>query len=650
MTVHPNCAFSRGSPVTLNDFILSLQVPPYQSLTALFLLLTAAYGIGSPLLCRGRWHGSASLREFTGFVLGLDLLALLFRLGERLVCTMPATLPAVVLAIPSGYGVWLLLKQLPAICRRHWLLLLLAVAGATWTLGSAFCMPYAWDEQVYQTALPFRYLASGSAAMVLDNPYSAFPAMQHFLMMPAIRLGGVVMPRMLIWAVYPILFVWFFLALRRFGRLTAVAITLALLLSPVVAAMNRENYAEPFIVLNLFAGACAVRGLVSVRSAALLTGIFAGMAAAVKLTAGGVSLALLLLLAGRLLRNGRRIRPALPLLAGFCGAALAAAFPFYLRSFLVTGNPFYPFGSGILHPGSTAAAVETYHTLLGRHLYGLEGWWSPAVAWIFAGFDEKLFDGVVLGLQLPLMIAASGIALFLLHRRGKARSRVFLVPLLAALAIYLFWGYSSQQTRFLLPFCFVAGWAMAALAGAFPRKIRFGLYLLLLAAAYESILFPALRHYELAWKMQKENRTRPVDFVARTSRDGAYFAMLDYLSRETPANSRVLLLFERRGLFVPREYRIGTPYFQEQFFTPVPERPDAVLDALWREKIDYILVGATEQNPEHLEVYDRENLKLSLLLRSLLRAGSLRLIPVPGGGDYTLLAVEKPSDGKITEK
>ena len=121
-------------------------------------------------------------------------------------------------------------------------------------------------------------------------------------------------------------------------------------------------------------------------------------------------------------------------------------------------------------------------------------------------------------------------------------------------------------------------------------------------------------------------------------------------SRETPANSRVLLLFERRGLFVPREYRIGTPYFQEQFFTPVPERPDAVLDALWREKIDYILVGATEQNPEHLEVYDRENLKLSLLLRSLLRAGSLRLIPVPGGGDYTLLAVEKPSDGKITEK
>ena len=126
--------------------------------------------------------------------------------------------------------------------------------------------------------------------------------------------------------------------------------------------------------------------------------------------------------------------------------------------------------------------------------------------------------------------------------------------------------------------------------------------------------------------------------------------MLDYLSRETPEESRVLLLFERRGLFVPRDYRIGTPYFQEKFFTPVPESADAVLETLQREGIDYILVGATEQNPEHLEVYDRENFKLSLHLRSLLRSGALRLIPVPGGGDYTLLAVERRSDGKTTDK
>ncbi len=637
--------------MTLNEFILSLQAPPLQALSALFLLLAAAYGIGTLLLRRCRWRGSVAMREFTGFVLGLDLLALLFRFGECIVCTAPPVVTAVVLAIPAGYGVWILLTCLPTICRHHWLLLLLALAGAVWTLGSAFCMPYAWDEQVYQTALPFRYLASGSAAMVLDNPYSAFPAMQHFLMMPAIRLGGIAMPRLLVWSCYPILFAWLFLALRRFGRMTAVAVTLLVLLSPVVAAMNRENYAEPFIVLNLFAGACAVRGLVSLRSAALLTGIYAGMAAAVKLTAGGVSLALLLLFVGRLLRDRcGEWRRLLPPVAGFCGAALAAAFPFYLRSLLATGNPFYPFGSGIFAPGSPAAEVETYHTLLGRHLYGLEGWWSPAVAWIFAGFDEKLFDGVVLGLQLPLMIAACGVALLLLHRRSRVRCRVFLFPLLATAAIYLFWGYSSQQTRFLLPFCFVVGWCFAALSGVFPRRIRAGLYLLLLAAAWAGVLVPALRHYEFAWKLLRENRNNPVRFLARSSRDAACFAMLDYLSRETPEESRVLLLFERRGLFVPRDYRIGTPYFQEKFFTPVPESADAVLETLQREGINYILVGATEQNPEHLEVYDRENFKLSLHLRSLLRSGALRLIPVPGGGDYTLLAVERRSDGKTTDK
>lgn len=627
-----------------------MQSPPLQALGALSLLLLAAYGAGTLLLRRFRWNGAVAMREFTAFVLGIDLLALLFRLGDRVVCVAPPIVLILVLALPAGYGIRILLTLLPAASRRHWLLLLLTLAGAIWTLGSAFCMPYAWDEQVYQTALPFRYLASGSAAMALDNPYSAFPAMQHFLMMPAIRLGGIAMPRLLVWASYPILFAWFFLALRRFGRLTAAAVTLALLLSPVVAAMNRENYAEPFIVLQLFAGACAVRSLVSLRSAALLTGLFAGMAAAVKLTAGGVSLALLLLLLGRLLRHGSEFRRLLPPAAGFCGVALAAAFPFYLRSLLATGNPFYPFGSGIFSPGSPAAAVETYHTLLGRHLYGLEGWWSPAVAWIFAGFDEKLFDGVVLGLQLPLMIAASGIALFLLHRRSRTRSRVFLFLLPAAAAIYLFWGYSSQQTRFLLPFCFVAGWGFAALAGAFPRRSRMILFLLMAAAAWVTILPPALRHYELAWKLLEENRSNPARFLAQSSRDGAYFAMLDHLCRETPEQSRVLLLFERRGLFVPREYRIGTPYFQEQFFTPVPDRADAVLETLRREKIDYILVGATEQNPEHLERYDRENFKLSLHLRSLLRSGALRLVTVPGGGDYTLLAVEPPPERQTSGK
>ena len=635
----------------LNDFILSLQTPPLQALGTLLLLLVAAFGLGDLLLRRCRWQGSTVMREFTGFVLGVDLLALLFRFGDRVVCTVPPVVLILVLALPAGYGIWILLTLLPAACRRHWLLLLLVLAGAVWTLGSAFCMPYAWDEQVYQTALPFRYLASGSAAMALDNPYSAFPAMQHFLMMPAIRLGGIAMPRLLVWASYPILFAWFFLALRRFGRGTAAAVTLLLLLSPVVVAMNRENYAEPFIVLNLFAGACAVRSLVFLRSAALLTALFAGMAAAVKLTACGVSFALLLLFAGRLLRErGRQWRRFLPPAAGFCGVALAAALPFYLRSLLATGNPFYPFGSGIFSPGSSAAAVETYHTLLGRHLYGLEGWWSPAVAWIFAGFDEKLFDGVVLGLQLPLMIAASGTALFWLHRRSPARSRVFLVPLLAAAAVYLFWGYSSQQTRFLLPFCFIAGWSMAALTPVFARRTRLILFLLMLAAAWVTILPPAFRHYEFAWKFLEENRSNPVRFLSFGSRDPGFFAVLDHLSRKTPERSRVLLLFERRGLFVPREYRVGTPYFQERFFTPVPDRADAVLETLRHEGIDYILVGATEQNPEHLERYDRENLKLSLHLRSLLRSGALRLVTVPGGGDYTLLAVEPPPERQTSEK
>ena len=88
--------------MTLNSFILSMQSPPLPALGALFLLLLAAYGVGTLLLRRFRRHGAVAMREFTAFVLGLDLLALLFRLGERVVCTAPRRLRRRCWRFPPG--------------------------------------------------------------------------------------------------------------------------------------------------------------------------------------------------------------------------------------------------------------------------------------------------------------------------------------------------------------------------------------------------------------------------------------------------------------------------------------------------------------------------------------------------------------------
>ncbi len=613
----------------LNQFIQTLFAPFPQTGATLFLLFFAAFGVGCLLPLRLRRH-----EYLARWVLGFDLLALFFLLAGDALFALPAAVTWILLAPPALYGVW---KFRPA-WRKHWLFALLLAAGGVWTLGSALVPPYAWDEQVYQVALPLRYLREGSQAMALDNSYSGFPSMPHLVMATGIRLGGLALPRLLVWASYLLLAAGFYRELRRFGGGTAAAVTAGVLLAPVTAAMNRECYMESFIAVNLFAGCAVLADRGSPRRTALLAGLAAGMAAAVKLTGAGTSLAIFILFARRFLVPCAG-RERWSRFGWFALAAAVAGLPFYGRALLATGNPFYPFGSAWLAPGSGGAAVELYQTRLAEHLYGFESWWSPAVAWLFAGFFENLFDGIVLGWQFPFAIVVAVTGLFLLRFRNRKRLAPFLYPAAALLALYLFWCWSAQQTRFLLPGLFAACWLFAALLPVFRRRTRLVLLAAFLVLTGYSVFWPALRHYHLAWKMLPETRENPVKFLGHASRDPEYFTMLDHLSKNTPGGSRVLLLFERRGLYVPRSYRIATPHFQEEFFTPVPDTPEAVLKVLHDSGANYLLVGGSNRNPDELEVYNPENTKLAQHLIQLLRAGSLRLVEVPGSGAYNLLQI-----------
>ena len=130
---------------------------------------------------------------------------------------------------------------------------------------------------------------------------------------------------------------------------------------------------------------------------ALLTGFFAGMAAAVKLTGGAASLALLCLFFCVLAFDRVPRRRAGFAFAWFAAAGLAAAVPFYLRPLLATGNPFYPFGAAYIDPAAPAAAVEVYHSLLGTSRFGLAGIGSFFSSWIIVAYRREIYDGYVLG-------------------------------------------------------------------------------------------------------------------------------------------------------------------------------------------------------------------------------------------------------------
>ena len=244
--------------MNLELHLAQLQQPPAIALIASVLMLAAGYGIGVLATLPFPAIRRSVLRVLLLTVLGLDLIALCSLFAAPLVVMAPRPVLWAVSGAAALYGAFRLRRDLSGIFKRPVLLLFTAGFGV-FSLGSALCLPYAWDEQVYQAALPFRYLTQGSAAVLPDNPYSALASMNHFLLLIPCKLGGVLMPRLLVWSSYLLIFPWLYLLLERRGKVAAAILTLAVVLAPVTPVMNRNAYAEGYILLNLLAGLTALR-------------------------------------------------------------------------------------------------------------------------------------------------------------------------------------------------------------------------------------------------------------------------------------------------------------------------------------------------------------------------------------------------------
>ncbi len=614
----------------MNEFIAKIAGSQGGALLAVAFLFLAAYGFGCIAARLLRLRENFLLQ----FALGVQFSALAALVLNKLLLGA-AIFSGVFLLLPALWGAWMLWRARQGILknlREHaWGAGLVALFGAI-TLGSALCLPYAWDEQTYQISLPLRWIQEGSCAVMMDNPYSAFPLLAQFWVLPCIRMSGILCARLAMWGIYLVLFLALYAELKRAGgRWIALVLTALLMVSPVVGAMCREFYVEPLLCLNLLAGLTLLRRPLT-RGGMAALGLLAGGALAVKLTGLGIALALGL---GGLLRNGKKHL--------FLGALAGGLFAlcFYLRSWVAAGNPVYPFGESFLHPGTANALVDVFHSEMGLHYYGLNTFSGLALNWVFIAFNENLFDGIVFGWPFAWIILLALMGYFFHKGTGSEIRR----NLLLALVVYVFWCLSSPQSRFLLPAYFLllipAARTLSQLPAACGRKNLLPLLFLLAGGALAcfSMDMNSTRHFYYAWKAQRDFAKEPLDYLRFTMKgDEPLLAVFDYL-RTTPPGSRVLLYLERRALYMPRRYVLGTPFFQAKLLTPIPDSPQKTLDALRAEGIQYVLVYDSYRNPDRLEAYSdayRTHIGHFFALRD---SKDLRVVDIPGSGDAVLLEV-----------
>ena len=459
----------------------------------------------------------------------------------------------------------------------RWAILALIVTGQALALIAALAPPTAKDTLLYHLALPKAWIAAGRAVEVPDNIAGYYPLGVEMHAVWAMLLGAPLGLRAAeagagatLFLFAPILSMVVYGWARERGAPRGWAAAAALMVAwiPTVYDVAASEYVD--LALAAYT-AMAVRAFgrwwVTFQARHLLW-IAAGVAGAlsIKLSAAFVILPLAVLGLLRVLGIGAPpsgMRPAPAAAAASVMGALAAgcalAAPWYVRNWIRTGSPLFPF---YLHLWPAQAAgwdlersqlYDTWFSLYGNTVTPADYVLAPLRLAITAQPDQPAyFDGV---LGIALVGALPLLAWALWARRLDIELRLALV---LSGCLFLFWLFSSQQLRYLLPAVPALAVSTAVAGSALDECRARALRWVVLAAA--ALGLPVI----LAWFLTLD----PLRVVlGGESRDEYLRRRLDYypyyelVNRELPADAKIWLIDMRRDT-----YHLNRPYFSDFIF------------------------------------------------------------------------------------
>lgn len=567
------------------------------------LALTLAHSVGARLLL--------ALRLDTT---GVERAALALGLGAGLWMLVAVALglagfyrPPVLLALALGNLIvaWPGLLQAPARVRHGWaaaraalraaprgvavVIALLALATGAALLG-ALTPPHHFDALAYHLAAPQRFLQTGRIAPLPDVLFANLPLGVELLFGLGLAFGSDTFAQVLHLAFGGLtaLTLWS-LARRYFDGATAWLACAIFLATPLVIVWSRvANVDLPlaaFLLLTLLALLRAGDPGLATPAAtrwALLAGAFGGTALATKYQALFAVPLLGLLALADALRARRGWREPLARGAAFWGAAIAIAAPWYLKNWILLGNPLWPLFAGGRDFDSLAVELTGYfadgmtispRTPLGYLLL-------PVAAYLRGSIEQRF---VILSPLFPLALGAC----FLPRRRALA------CPLLMSAALIAGWAQGFQELRYLLPVCAPLSLAAAAVLRALARRpVPRRLTLPALAVAALITLALTALHVgadrPLAVILGQESRDA---YLRRSVTTGPTYRATRFLGEALRPGERVRFVNDAQVYYVP--YTIEPDHLDLAMIALIERhpQPEGALVALRGDGVTYLLVN-----------------------------------------------------------
>lgn len=435
--------------------------------------------------------------------------------------------------------------------------------------ANALVPPSNYDEVAYHLAIPKIFVDQHSLEYISFIPYSNWPLETELLFTLSLLFSSEVLSHLITW----IALVLVSISLFNFGRKnfnSEVGLLAAVLFSstPMVTTLAGTSLIElPLTLFTLLATLTFLDWLNSgERHDLILSAVFGGLAASTKLNAALVPLILGILLVYVLYRHkqfqvGQIIR-----YFGLYGLiAFVIVVPWYIKTWVQTGNPFWPFLYDFLGGRNWDELGSEY--LLGFiRLPNLE---MDLINW-FRGLYLLTFEAinfgpyrVVLGPFYLFFLPFSVPALFLLESRER---RILRWLVLIGLVYYTSWFLQTHQTRFLMPASSVL--ALISAIGLYwfwnlgSRWWSSILKILLtgLLVYFNWITNPADRDLvKDNWSFMSGQVTRG-EFLERVVPG---YEVFSYANNALPDDAYLwLALYESRGYYLDREYMWANPISQ----------------------------------------------------------------------------------------
>lgn len=430
--------------------------------------------------------------------------------------------------------------------------------------------PTDWDSLAYHLAFPKIFLQEGSFLRLSWSTNGHYPLNSEMIYLPALALGRE-------GACHWINFYHGLLALsaiallsRRFfpgPRESAVGLFAAALYSVQPAfskvmgnAATDMNVAfTALLAVTAFLNAIESEEPDSIRWGALC-GVLVGITMSQKLIGTWLALTLFIVIVAEQIRKNRAGGK---MLAIYCAGICCTGLFWYVKNWIWTGNPIWPYMSGLF--GGSAADLDAWNRMRASVTEGVP---KSAFNFILMPFlliyKGGMFHYAAQYLMIPFFTLLTFVAFS--SSSGFAGMRTKSIRwVLAMLTLYLIiWFWVFQDWRYVLPVsgliaALTAGWALHVWNGPGPKRWR-------CAALVAAVGFIPIRELSVNNELFVFFNLKSKQAPGLAARDryllgalGPFYAVCRRAGETLPDDAKVLFYRDVRGYYLDRAYAWGDP-------------------------------------------------------------------------------------------